>query len=147
MAGVSTFEELECWKAARVLVKKVYDLTSETSIANEYVLRDQMRRAAVSIMSNIAEGFGRNGNKEFIQFLSIARGSVAELQSQLYIVLDSELISKEKFEDLKTNCIKSNNLISGLIKYLKNTESKGYKYSDPEEEYFSEINNKEKENE
>lgn len=113
MATITSFEELKCWQLSRKLVKDIYKLTDELPISKDYALKDQMRRAAISIMSNIAEGFGRSGNKEFIQFLSIAKGSITELHSQLYIALDCEYLNKEKFDTLTQ---KSTQATSAILK-------------------------------
>jgi len=83
MAKINRFEDIEAWQKARRLVSEVYKTSTSGSFARDFSFRDQIRRAAVSIMSNIAEGFGRSGNREFIQFLSVAKGSTSEVQSQL----------------------------------------------------------------
>jgi four helix bundle protein len=88
MANISKFEEIEAWCKARLLTKEIYAATSQGEFAHDFALRDQIRRASVSIMSNIAEGFERGGNKEFRQFLFMAKGSAGEVRSQLYIALD-----------------------------------------------------------
>jgi len=120
MMKIERFEDIEAWKKARELVAAIYRITEESQFSRDYGLRDQIRRSAVSIMSNIAEGFSRQTNKEFIQFLFIAKGSASELQSQLYIALDLGYVSESKFQeiyDLATDALK---LISGLIRHLKN---------------------------
>ena len=101
------FEEIEAWKLARELAKEIYQLTRTAGFAKDWGLKDQIQRAAVSIGSNIAEGFGRRGNKEFVKFLWIAKGSAAEVQSQLYTAVDLSLVAKEQFDSLynKTNLI------------------------------------------
>ncbi len=129
MAGFKSFEEIDAWKLARNLSLKVYKLSSAQPFFNDYALRDQVRRAAISISSNIAEGFEREGNKEFVQFLSIAKASTAEVRSQLYLALDLGYISNEEFEQLKLEALSVGKTLSGLIKYLKTSELKGSKYS------------------
>ncbi len=101
------FEEIEAWKLARELAREIYQLTRTVDFSKDWGLKDQIQRAAVSIGSNIAEGFGRRGNKEFVKFLWIAKGSAAEVQSQLYTVCDLSLITKGQFDDLynKANVI------------------------------------------
>ena len=98
MATVERFEDLEVWQKARDVVNAVYQASSVGTFSRDYALRDQIRRAVVSIPSNIAEGFSRHSNKEFIQFLFISKGSVAEIQSQLYTALDQDHISQEVFD-------------------------------------------------
>lgn len=100
MSAFQRFEEIEAWQKARELTKVIYAVSNDGQFARDFGLRDQMRRASVSIMSNIAEGFGRGGNKEFIQFLSIAKGSASEVQAQLYVALDAKHISEEQFKSL-----------------------------------------------
>ncbi|MDP2842635.1 MAG: four helix bundle protein [Acetobacterium sp.] len=92
------FEDLEVWKTARELTNRIYGITADGSFSKDYGLRDQIRRAAVSVMSNIAEGYERGGNQELIQFLSIAKGSSGEVRSQLYVAMDQEYIDKRKSE-------------------------------------------------
>jgi four helix bundle protein len=91
MSTFSTFEEIEAWKKARELTKRIYQISSRGPFSKDFGLRDQARRASVSIMSNIAEGYERGGTKEFLQYLSIAKGSVGELRSHLYVALDQKL--------------------------------------------------------
>lgn len=118
MGAIKRFEEIEGWKKARELTKAVYHLTRNSSIKRDFTLQDQMRRSAVSIMSNIAEGFARRTNKEFINFLGIAHGSAAELQSQLYVALDQNYISREQFETVYDLIEVTSKLIQGFAKYL-----------------------------
>ena len=119
MATIGKFEDIEAWKKARLLVKEVYNVTSGTKFARDFALRDQTRRASISIMLNIAEGFARKSDKEFSQFLFIAHGSVAEVQSALYIALDQQYVTKELFQELYNECLDISRMISGLIKYLR----------------------------
>jgi four helix bundle protein len=125
---ITRFEDLEIWKDARVLSKQIYAITQEKPFINDYRFRDQVRSAGGSIMDNIAEGFGRGGNKEFINFLSIAKGSNAEVRSQLYRALDFEYISDNTFKELIEHTDKLNRKISAFIKYLKTSEFKGPKF-------------------
>lgn len=122
------FEDLEIWKVSRELTKIIYNMTKEGHLSKDYGLRDQIRRASVSIMSNIAEGFERGGNQEFLQFLYIAKSSCAEVRCQLYIALDQEYITKNEFEDLNNKTKKLSIMISNFIKYLKGSRMKGEKY-------------------
>jgi four helix bundle protein len=128
MAKIERFEDMECWKKARELTKFVYEISSISKFAHDYGLRDQIRRASVSVLSNIAEGFERDGNKEFIQFLSLAKGSSGEVRAQLYVAFDQQYITKEQFELLTERTIEVNRIISGLIKYLRQSEQQGRKY-------------------
>ncbi len=125
---INTFEDIEAWQKARQLSKMVYKYTKQDGFKKDYGLCDQIRRAAVSVMSNIAEGFDRGGNKEFIQFLFIAKASTAEIESQLYVALDNDYINKEQFVEATslTSAVKS--LLSGFIRYLKKSDMKGYKF-------------------
>jgi four helix bundle protein len=116
---IERFEDIKAWQEARVLVKMVSDLTkSDKDFACDYKFRDQIHSAALSVMSNIAEGFSRRTTKEFGQFLFIAKGSAAEVQSQLYVALDQGYIKKDKFDELYTKSDEVARLISGFIRYL-----------------------------
>ncbi len=118
-----SFEELNIWQNARELVNLIYEFTKGGRFSRDYSLIDQIRRASVSIMSNIAEGFERGSNKEFIQFLYIAKGSCGELRSQLCIAFDQQYISREDFSKAKDECLKLSSMTNNLIRYLisKNT--------------------------
>lgn len=128
MATVGRFEELKIWIAARKLSREVYLLTQKGSFANDYALRNQINAATGSTMDNIAEGFERGGNKEFIQFLSYAKGSAGETRSQLARALDRDHIDQGEFETLTADSIELSKKIAGLMKYLKSSEMKGSKY-------------------
>jgi len=116
---IERFEDIQSWQKARELVKSIYQATSEGDFAKDYSLKEQIRRASVSIMSNIAEGYARQTNREFGQFLHIALGSVAEVQSQLYIAQDLNYISKEEFARIYELASETARLVTGFIKYLK----------------------------
>jgi four helix bundle protein len=123
-----TFEEIDAWKKARALTRSVYDATAKGAFARDYPLRDQIRRACVSVMSNVAEGHGRGGTREFLQFLSMALGSANEVCSQLYVALDQGYIDAREFQ-LLTNLAQENaRLIGGLARYLRTTGLKGRKF-------------------
>jgi four helix bundle protein len=125
MATFKKFEDIEAWQDARKLTEQIYRLTSEGSFARDFGLRDQIRRAAVSVMANIAEGFGRGGNKEFSLFLGHARGSLAELKSHLFVAMDTGYISSERKDELSELAGRTEALICGLIRYLASTEKRG----------------------
>ena len=114
MATVRRFEDLIAWQKARQLVKEIYQLTAERAFNRDFGLRDQLRRASVSIMSNIAEGFDRGGRAEFHQFLVIAKASCAEVRSQLYVAKDAGYITKDTFPKLMDNVNEVTRLVSGL---------------------------------
>ena len=116
---IKRFEDIKAWQEARVLVKMVYEAAkSNKGFGNDYKFKEQIQSAAVSIMSNIAEGFSRRSTKEFTQFLFIAKGSIAEVQSQLYIALDQGYISREEFNEIYPKSDEVARLISGFIQYL-----------------------------
>jgi len=117
-AAITRFEEIQGWQKGRTLAKAVYDVTNNGAFEKDYALRDQIRKASVSIMSNIAEGFRRRSPKEFANFLSIAHGSVAEVQSQLYIALDRRYISDEDFDRLYALAEETSRLIKGFSNSL-----------------------------
>ena len=100
MATFSRLEDIQAWQKARQLTREIYEATSNGKFANDYGLRSQVQRASVSIMANIAEGFGRRSDKEFANFLNVAHGSVAEVQSHLYVALDLAYITKATFDQL-----------------------------------------------
>ena len=119
MATVSKFEDLDAWKRARELANMVYDFSKSGPLARDFGLRDQMQRSAVSVMSNIAEGFERDTTPDFIHFLFIAKGSAGELRSQLYLARDQELIAQDQFDSAIALCHRTSHLLSKLISYLK----------------------------
>jgi len=116
---IERFNDIQAWQKARELVKNIYRITNEGSFARDYSLKDQIRRASISVMSNIAEGFSRQSDREFVQFLHIAKGSASEVQSQLYVALDLEYIQEDIFSQLYELSDETIRLISGFIKYLK----------------------------
>jgi four helix bundle protein len=122
------FEDLEIWQKARSLTREVYALSNRDQFGKDLRLRNQIRSAAASIMSNIAEGFERNGNKEFIQFLSIAKGSTGEVRSQLYIALDQKYINSIEFDRMNGLLAELSKMTGGMINYLSKTKIKGLKY-------------------
>ena len=116
---IKRFEELECWKTARILVKMVYDAINQSEkFSKDYRLMGQATSSAVSVMSNIAEGFSRHSNKEFTQFLFISKASAAELQSIVYVALDLEYIPHGTFQSIYNKAENVAKLESRLISYL-----------------------------
>ena len=128
MPKIDTFEDLEIWQLAREICNDIHDLIKNTPLGGNYALRDQMDKSSGSIMDNIAEGFERNGNREFVQFLSIAKSSCGELRSQLYRTLDREYIDKSNFETLKEKVLLESKKIGSFMNYLSKSEYKGFKY-------------------
>jgi four helix bundle protein len=128
MAKIERFEDIVSWQKGRELNRLIYKATKAGAFAKDFGFRDQIRRASVSVTSNIAEGFERGGDKEFIQFLSDAKGSCGEVRSQLYLALDEEYISKEQFAKLYDMTMQISRLISGLMTYLGDSPMRGSKY-------------------
>ena len=128
MARIDKFEDLEIWQKAREICQYVELLIQTTSLKTNYSLKDQIDRSSGSVMDNIAEGFERNGNREFIQFLSIAKGSVGEVKSQSYRAFDKKLISEEQHLKLNEMTEIEKNKIGAMMNYLHNCEIKGLKF-------------------
>jgi four helix bundle protein len=128
MSRIQRFEDLEAWKLARALNSLIYSASGAGDFHRDFALRDQIRRASISIVSNIAEGFERDGDKEFTQFLFMAKGSCGEVRSQLYLALDCGYISQAQFSELVGKAIEVSRIISGLINYLKHSQLSGKKY-------------------
>ncbi|MBI5383358.1 MAG: four helix bundle protein [Verrucomicrobia bacterium] len=128
MATIERFEDIEAWKKARELTRDVYQVSSAGGLARDYGLRDQIRRAAVSGMSNIAEGFERGGNREFIQFLANAKGSTGEVRSQLYVALDARFITQPQFDQIYGEAQETSRLIAGFMRYLESSPFRGEKF-------------------
>ncbi len=126
---VKHFEDLEIWKEARRLTKEIYRITSGQKFSKDFSLRGQIRSAAVSVMSNIAEGFERAGNQEFSQFLYVAKGSCGEVRSQLYVAVDQGYIFAKELEELLSSFKRLSSMIGSLITYLKHSGMKGAKYN------------------
>ncbi len=126
MAKIRKFEELPIWKKAIVLTRRIYDITADGKFAKDYGLRDQIRRAVISISSNIVEGFEKSNNNEFIRYLRIAKGSVGEVRNQLYIALAVEYLPKERFEALNKEFIDLAKQIGSFISYLEQKRKEGH---------------------
>ena len=125
---IERFEDLGVWKKARELVRATYEATSDGKLAQDLGLSRQMQRAAISAMANIAEGFERGGNKEFLQYLAMVKGSCAELRSHLYAALDLGYISDEEFQSIQALAISVARQSAGLMKYLRSSKRRGSKY-------------------
>ena len=128
MATIQQFEDIEAWKIARRLTRKVYAVSKRGAFAKDFALHDQIRRASISVTSNIAEGFERGGTKEFVNFLSIAKGSAGEVRSQLYVAFDEDYIDLRTFEELRALTIELANKIGALMRYLQKSKIQGQKY-------------------
>ena len=128
MATYNSFEDLPVWKTAKELSILIYKTTSEGKLRKDYGLKDQIQRAAVSVSSNIAEGFERGSKREFIQFLYIAKGSCGELRSQLNIAKDLGYLDNGVSENLIKSAYNTSKQKSGFIKYLKNSQFPGDKF-------------------
>jgi four helix bundle protein len=128
MATFKKFEEIEAWKKARELTKRIYAVSRTGAFAKDFGLRDQIRRAAVSVMSNIAEGYDRSGTGEFVQFLATAKGSAAEVKCQLYVALNQAYIDARIFTELSGLAAETGSMTGGLMNYLRRSGIKGTKY-------------------
>jgi four helix bundle protein len=125
MATIKRFEDLDAWQEARKLNKSVYAFSKQAGFANDFALRDQIRRAAISVISNIAEGFERGSDKEFVQYLSIAKGSCGEVRSQFFVALDQSYLTRVEFESAYRQCTAVSQLIHGMIEYLQRSPVAG----------------------
>jgi four helix bundle protein len=129
MATITTFEELDIWQLGREICQDVWDKFENSALGKDFELRNQMNRSSGSIMDNIAEGFERNGRKEFVQFLSYSKGSCGELRSQLYRAFDRKHITEEEFEFLKEKTITESKKIGSFMSYLLKSENNGSKFN------------------
>ena len=118
MGKFNSFEEIKSWQKSRIFNKRIYQITENINFKKDFDFVRQIRRASISITSNIAEGFERNTDKEFIYFLYVAKASAGEVRSQLYLAIDLEYITKEEFEELSESVSEISRLLSGFIKYL-----------------------------
>jgi four helix bundle protein len=128
MSKIEKVEDLISWQKSKDLTIEIYKITKNSSFSKDFGLCNQIQRAAVSIPSNIAEGFGRGGNKEFLQFLSIAKGSLYELKTQLIIAFEIGYINDIEYNKLKNDSEEIAKLITGFMNYLSKSELKGIKY-------------------
>lgn len=131
MSKIEKFEDIEVWQRARVICNTIEELFQTTNLSKNFALRNQMDRSSGSIMDNIAEGFGRDGNKEFHNFLSYSKGSCTELKSQVYRSFDKKLISEIQYEILIELIEIEINKIGAFMYYLRKSEIKGQKFKKP----------------
>jgi len=129
MAKIERFEDIEAWQKARELRRTVYRFTRTKPFAVDFALVGQIRRAAISAGSNIAEGFERGGNREFIQFLAQAKGSAGEIKDQLYCALDEAYITQPQFDQAYQLADATSRLIGGFMSYLRPAEATGHKFA------------------
>jgi len=134
MNKITRFEDLICWQKARVLVNNIYSITKSGLLSKDFGLKDQLRRAAVSSMTNIAEGFARYHRKEFIRFLDISQSSSMEVKSLLYIVFDQNYLDNKTVNNLQNDAEEVHAVTMGLLKHVNNSISKN-KVSEPISEY------------
>ena len=128
MATIENFEDIEAWRSSREVNKLICAITANEKFSRDFALTNQMRRASISVLSNIAEGFERGGDKEFVQFLSVAKGSCGEARAQLYIALDQHYISAAEFDSISNKLSETGRLISGLMKYFLQSDLRGSKF-------------------
>ena len=138
--SVRKFEDLVVWQKARVLTNEIYEITKKPEFSKDLGLKDQIQRASVSIMSNIAEGFERGSKEEFIQFLYISRGSCGEVRTQLYVAKDQNYITEEDFQKLQKLAVEVSRLIYHLIESVKTEGFRGQKYKKTYKNFREEIN-------
>lgn len=124
MGKIERFEELQVWQAGMDLCKQVYRLTNTESFSKDFGLKDQIRRSAISVPSNISEGFERDSQKQFLYFLAIAKGSCGEVRTQIQLAFELEYINDEELNSIKIKCIETSKQLSGFISYLKQFEEK-----------------------
>jgi four helix bundle protein len=128
MNKIEKFEDIIAWQKARLLTREVYQCTRVGAFAKDYGLKDQIQRASVSTMANVAEGFERGGDKEFTQFLSNSKGSCGEVKSHLYVALDQAYITQASFDQLYGQANEVGRLLSGFMSYLRESDLRGRKY-------------------
>ncbi|GET22773.1 four helix bundle protein [Prolixibacter denitrificans] len=128
MVTIHRFEDLEVWQVSREICQAIYSLTQTDKFKKDYALVDQIKRSSGSAMDNIAEGYERDGNKEFIQFLTISKASIGETRSQLYRALDFGYIQKEEFESMNEKCLRLSRQLQKFSDYLRKSPIKGRKF-------------------
>lgn len=131
MSKIERFEDIVAWQKARELCRRIYASAGAGAFAKDFGLKDQIQRASVSAMANIAEGFDRGGDREFLQFLSNSKGSCGEVKSHLYVAFDQQYISATAFKGLYTQADEASRLVGGLMAYLKRSSMRGPKFKAP----------------
>ncbi|WP_421775498.1 four helix bundle protein [Gracilimonas sp.] len=137
MAKIERYEDLKCWQQSRLLVNQVYELVSESSLRKEFALIDQLKRASISVMTNIAEGFNRYHKKDFIRFLDYSQSSAQEVKSLLYIVVDQGMIEATRIKEIQSNCDHCQAMILSLINHINGTLRNSNQTNEPEILYVS----------
>jgi len=135
VATYERFEDLPVWREARTWAGQIYQLTRKGPFRDDWGLSQQIQRAAVSVMSNVAEGFERGSNREFIRYLFIAKGSTGEVRSQLYLALDLDYITQSEFQAAHRQCISISQQLGNFIGYLKNSEYQGAMFKEDKAPY------------
>ncbi len=138
MAKIERYQDLKCWQQSRKLVNQIYDMISDSPLKKDFVLTDQLKRASISVMTNIAEGFSRYHKKDFIRFLNYAQSSARETESLLYIVLDQKMASAEEVKTIQRNCDHCAAMILALIKHINTTLDNPAQTNEPEVYYITE---------
>ena len=133
MSKITRFEDLLTWQKARELTRVILALTKSDEFSQDFALKDQLCRAVISVPANIAEGFERDGNREFVKFLSIAKGSAGEVRSLLYLAMDLGYISSDQMDESITLSLETARLIGGMIRYIQGSNKKGRKFKNQEE--------------
>ncbi len=132
MSKIERFEDIQAWQEARSLTNEIYTVSGSGQWGKDYALRDQIRRASISVMSNIVEGFERRTDTEFARFLSMAKASASEIKSQLYIAVDQGYIDQDRFNDLYEQCDKVTRYLGSFIRYLLRNNDARRMTRDPE---------------
>ena len=133
MSKVTRFEDLITWQKARELTNTTLALTKSDQFSRDYAFKDQLCRAVISVPASIAEGFERDSNREFVNFLSIAKGSAGEVRSLLYLALDLDYISSEQMDDAMALSTETARLIGGSIRYIQGSNKRGWKFKEQDE--------------
>jgi four helix bundle protein len=128
MGRIERFEDIVAWQKARELTREIYDCSKAGAFARDFGLKDQIQRASVSAVANIAEGFERGGDKEFIQFLSNSKGSSGEVKSHLYVALDQHYVTDDRFKSLYQHADEVSRLVAGFMGYLQQSTVRGHKF-------------------